>query len=93
MRARKTDLDTSHEAGERVTNISETKRYLLKVLARPRTHAEMIEAYRNMKFAPPAEDSGLRSRCAELVDDGLVEIAGETRTRSGRRAYIWRATV
>lgn len=92
-KARKTDPVTSHEAAEKVRNVSETQKFILRVLVRPRTDAQMIEAYRKYKTAPWAEESGLRSRRHELVVAGKVVVAGETKSRSGRRTYLWKAVV
>jgi hypothetical protein len=88
--ARWTDPSTSHEAAESVDNITETQRYILKALKRPRPDVELVEAYRNLKTAPRASESGIRSRRAELVDRGLVIDTGKrVRLDSGRYAIVW----
>jgi hypothetical protein len=89
--ARKTDPHTSHEAAASVENITETQKFILKALVRPRTDGQLIEAYRKFKFAPQASESGIRSRRAELARDGLVEVVGEVRLPSGRRSRVWKA--
>lgn len=90
-RARTTDRDTSHDAAASVIKISEKKKFILKTLRRPHTDESMIEAYKRYKTAPWSSESGLRSRRAELVADGLVVIVGETKSRANRRTYIWQA--
>ncbi len=41
---------------------------------------------------PPQSDSGIRTRCSELVKMGLVRDTGRTeRTASGRNAVVWEA--
>jgi hypothetical protein len=88
--ARNTDPETSHQAAASVTNITETQQWILKALNRPRTDVELIEAYRNMATAPKASESGLRSRRAELVAQGLVKDTGErVKLPSGRSAIVW----
>lgn len=88
--ARITDPQTSHDAAESVDNLTETKQYILKALVRPRTDVSLVEAYRNLKFAPRASESGIRSRRAELVADGLVKDSGvRVKLASGRSAIVW----
>lgn len=89
-KARKTDPVTSHDAAESVRNVTQTQEYVLKALTKPRTDSEMIAAYRNMKRAPLASESGLRSRRAELVAAGLVVDTGDTAVLpSGRLSKRW----
>lgn len=89
--ARTTDPQTSHEAAESVKNLTETQEYILKALVRPRTDVDLLDAYRNLKFAPIASESGIRSRRAELVAAGLIVDSGERRkTPSGRNAIVWK---
>lgn len=88
--ARHTDPQTSHEAAQSVTNLTATKQSILKALNHPRTDIDLIEAYRNLKTAPRASESGIRSRRAELVVAGLVVDTGERRKlSSGRQAIVW----
>lgn len=90
--ARKTDPLTSYMAAASISeeSLTETKRFILKALNRPRTDVGLIEAYRNMR-APLASDSGLRTRRAELVDAGLIVDSGEReKMASGRMAIVWR---
>jgi hypothetical protein len=52
---------------------------------------ELVEAYRNLKMAPRASESGIRSRRAELVAQGLVvDTGGRVKLPSGRWATLWR---
>jgi hypothetical protein len=89
--ARKTDPQTSHDAAASVKNLTPTKEFILKALNRPRTDVDLVEAYQNMKFAPRASESGIRSRRAELVAQGLVIDSGaRIKLPSGRWATIWR---
>jgi len=89
-RARNTDPETSHLAAEAVDSITRTQEYILKCLRRPRADVELVEAYRNMRTAPRASESGIRSRRAELVDRGLVVDTGRRiRLESGRYAIVW----
>ena len=89
-KARNTDPQTSHEAAESVSNISETQRAILNALVRPRTDVELIEVYRKIKSNPRASESGIRSRRAELVAAGLViDTGSRIKLPSGRRAIVW----
>jgi hypothetical protein len=89
-RARNTDPVTSHLAAEAVDNITKTQEFILRCLRKPRPDVELVEAYRNMKTAPRASESGIRSRRAELVDRGLVvDTGGRVKLSSGRYAIIW----
>jgi hypothetical protein len=89
-RARVTDPITSHEAAESVDQVTKTQEYILKCLRRPRHDVALVEAYNNMRTAPRASESGIRSRRAELVDRGLVVDTGRrVRLDSGRYAIVW----
>lgn len=48
--------------------------------------------YRNLYGWPLASESGIRSRCAELVKAGTVVQAGIGASRYGNTASLWRAT-
>jgi hypothetical protein len=93
MRARKSHPITSHEAGEQVKNLTETKKAILVVLG----HGDMVDtaiftAYQKLVLsnkAPMASESGIRARRSELVTDGLVEGVGFGKTVFGRRCIIW----
>lgn len=72
-------------------NVSEE--FLLKALIRPRTDADLIEAFRNMKFAPKLSDSAIRTYRATLVKKGLIEATGERLpATNGRKAQVWQRT-
>lgn len=89
-RARNTDPKTSHTAAESVTNLTQTQATILRVLQRPRTDTQLIEAYRKLKRAPLASESGIRSRRAELVEKGLVVDSGNRGlTPFNRRSIVW----
>lgn len=89
-RARNTDPQTSHTAAESVTNLTHTQATILRVLKRPRTDTQLIEAFRRLKRAPLASESGIRSRRAELVEKGLVVDSGQRGvTPFNRRSIVW----
>lgn len=89
-RARNTDPITSHLAAKSVRDVTATQEYVLKALRRARTDVELVEAYNNLKTAPRASDSGIRSRRAELVRRGMVIDTGKrVRLDSGRYAIVW----
>lgn len=89
-RARKTDPITSQMAAESVRNVTKTQQFVLRVLSRPRTDVELVEAYNNMKTAPRASESGIRSRRAELVRRNMIVDTGKrVRLDSGRYAIVW----
>jgi hypothetical protein len=90
-KARNTDPATSHQAAKSVRNVTETQAFILRIIEeRPRTDGDLIDAYRSMKGAPVASESGIRSRRAELVSKGMI---GDTNIRkvlpSGRMSIVW----
>jgi hypothetical protein len=88
--ARHTDPHTSHEASRSVGNITATQEYILKALTRPATDVDLVERYQNLRNAPRASESGIRSRRSELVAAGLVKDSGaRVRLASGRNAIVW----
>lgn len=88
--ARNTDPKTSHDAAASVTNLTATQQAILKCYNRPRTDVSLVEAYRNLKNVPRASESGIRSRRAELVGQGLVIDTGlREKLPSGRHAIVW----
>jgi hypothetical protein len=98
--ARRADPFTSHEAAASIEpdKLRDSQLAVLKLLTwlGPMHHAEMIEQYRRYRdqlgFAPQS-DSGLRSRCNELCDAGLVQASGELVVLpSGRRSIVWAVT-
>ena len=89
-RARRTDPLTSHEAAASVTNQKTIRHWVLKLLDKPRTDVELVEVFGKMKNAPRASESGIRSRRAELVADGLViDTGARKKLQSGRQATVW----
>lgn len=93
-KARSTDPKTSHDAAESVSDITATKAHILEALKRPRSDAQLIEAYRNTAGAPKASESGIRSRRAELVDSGMVVDSGDrVKTESGRWSIVWQRAI
>ena len=91
--ARLTDPGTSHEAAQSVDNMTETKKAIFYLLKYPMTDAMLIQSYGmlvNIKQAPRASESGIRSRRAELVEDGLVMDTGNRlKSPSGRNMIVW----
>lgn len=96
-RARATDPATSHAAAASVTNLTEKQNDIRNILHAfgPYTHEELIHMYRICEKRGTVQkqtDSGIRTRCSELVKLGLVEPTEETRIMStGRKACVWRA--
>ena len=90
-KARKSDPYTSHEAADRVKDITLVQHYVLRALKKARNDSEMIEAYNNIKGAPKHSESGLRSRRAELVKQGKVIDTGKfVWMPSGRKSIVWK---
>lgn len=88
--ARKTDPTTSFEAAGSVINQTTTQTYILMALVKPMTDQALVKAFRALKGAPEASESGIRSRRAELVDLGLVVDTGKrVKLASGRHAIVW----
>lgn len=97
--ARPTDPITSHAAAASARRTSaECRQNVHAVLAAHPdglTHDELIEAYRGREATHGYRhhsDSGIRTRCHELVAEGRVEDTGEKRRLpSGRGAIVWAA--
>lgn len=91
-RARTTDPDTSHEAAEAIgKDLKELQRRVMEEFDRhgPLTHHRLIQLYR--EHYGFAAESTIRTRCAELVEMGLVEDSGIRQTLRGKRkAIVWR---
>lgn len=96
--ARAEDPVTSRQAADSIEDMPDRRRAVyaaLKVVG-PSTHEELCDAYRrtqarNPEF-PAQTDQSIRSRCAELVEDGFVvayDRAG--RSATGRPATRWLA--
>lgn len=94
--ARLTDPATSHEAANRVRNITQQQRAILNILAVRMTDEELVARYESAAaagLAPLASPSGIRSRRSELVYAGLVADSTERRKlRTGRNAIVWFTT-
>ena len=90
-KARKTDPKTSHEAAKSVVRVTETQLIILQLLRKSMTDQELISAYKKLMpyKAPPASESGIRSRRAELVQFSLVKAKGESKTMFGRKCIVW----
>ena len=88
-RTRHADPATSHRAAATVVRTSALKQLILDALAaRPMTDEELIDEL--TLAGVHASPSGVRSRRAELVDEGRVHETGRTRsTRMGRDATVW----
>ena len=94
--ARRTDPETSHEAAATVDVATERARVLSILLDHDALTDEEIEAIHQWREKSrgwgPSSGSGLRSRRAELVREGLVvERDRLGQTRSGRRSIRWAA--
>ena len=90
--ARHTDPSTSHEAAKSVVHTTATQDFILKLLVRPMTDEQLVNAYEVARIvgdAPRASASGVRSRRAELYDRRLVAPVGFSVTASGRKALVW----
>jgi len=94
--ARRTDVETSHEAARSVGELRPKQRAVLRVIrlaGRALTDCEIADAYARAMIEPSVPDqseSGLRTRRSELVKAGLVKDSGSrTRLASGRRAVCW----
>ena len=88
-RARNTDPQTSHDAAESVTGITETQRHLLELInAEAGTDLELMQRWPDEWG--PATSSGLRTRRCELTEAGNVIDTGERRpSPSGRLCVVW----
>lgn len=88
--ARNTDPTTSHEAAASVVGLPETRARIITILAArgPLTRDQLSEAWRTTYPGSPATDQSIRSRLAELMDDGRVVQVGETRNARGRKVQI-----
>lgn len=93
--ARNTDPETSHMAADGV-DVGRTKKLILSALRVLREKGEEpVKADRLtlfiLSFGNNVSDSGVRSRLAELIRDGRVEVADmEGVTPSGRKCRRYR---
>lgn len=95
-RARKTDPSTSHQAARSVKKLLEKQCAVLMLLKQHPLGLTLEELVTNLTYrqrlgkAKWQSDSGIRTRCSELVTLGYVVPSGIKRvTRSGRRAIVW----
>jgi hypothetical protein len=64
---------------------------ILKCFTRDRSDDELIECYNNLKYAPSASDSHVRTTRKGLVTKGFLEETGTFAiTKHGRKARVWR---
>lgn len=90
-RARRTDPITSHEAAASV-KVRRSQEQVLAVIGKygPCTHEQLIKHVKAAGIT--MTDSGVRSRCHELVEAGLVVDTGEKGlTQAGRKTTVWAA--
>lgn len=92
-RARSTDPATSHAAAASLGDLRPSQAAVLALFQElgPMADEALLISYRERAVEPSQSDSGLRSRRAELVDQGLLEDSGERGlTGSGRATIVWR---
>ena len=97
--ARNTDPDTSHEAARTVRRrlCEQVRAGVVRLLEKygPMTDEDIAEWWTDPGFAdvfPVVSSSGLRTRRAELVDQGLVADSGQlVLLPTGRSAVEWHA--
>jgi hypothetical protein len=88
--------DTSRAAAVQALGSADTQRERVLALLTQAdddgcTHEELQEALRQLGYR--YSDSGVRTRCSELVDQGLVEDSGgRRRSRHQRWMAVWRVT-
>lgn len=101
---RNTDPGTSHEAAQRaVLRRPRVRDAVMTIIASKGrqgiTHDRLIAAYHHAALEspgwPPASASSIRTRCSELVTEGLVERVPDVVDRSalGNRSHLWRAVL
>lgn len=90
-RARREDPATSHEAAAGISDrLRELQQRVLALFERhgPMTHHALIAAYRAAHG--PAAESTIRTRCAELVEKGLIRDTGRRAAVSSKReGIVW----
>lgn len=100
--ARQSDPETSRQAAESIVpHIRQSQMAVLDVIRRypdGLSLEHLVEEYRSYSRnythgIPMQSDSGIRTRCRELVTLGFVEDSGErTTTASNRKAVVWKVT-
>lgn len=91
-RARWSDPPTSHTAAASVKNLRRSQQAILNLLRKygPATHVELINLAKREGLR--MSESGIRSRCAELVRAGeAFDSGGHKRLPTGRQAIVWAA--
>jgi hypothetical protein len=96
---RRSHPETSRLAARSIDGLSDKRQAVLSIVATygPLTHEGIIRRYNEKRIEfdmiiPKQTDSGIRSRCAELVRMGLVEAVDGDHgvTASGRKCNVWR---
>ena len=89
--ARSTDPDTSHAAAASIANVTDAQQTVLNLLSKHGPLTDLELAFRHADDeAEPISPSGLRTRRAELTEQGLVVDTGERRlSPSGRSCVVW----
>lgn len=68
-----------------------THEYILKALEHPRADFEIVEIFKNFKWAPKVSEQHIRTQRKKLVELGYIEYFGEDRlTTSNRKAKVWK---
>jgi hypothetical protein len=92
-RARTTDPWTSWCAARSVHNVRESQAAVLHLITLygPMSLSQLVGVYqRKQSILPVQSESGIRSRCAELVAKDLVEVCGHRTNSSGRKERLLR---
>lgn len=91
--ARVEDPATSHEAAESVTHVAAKQDAVFLVVYDhgPLSLSQLVELYDTKPDLPVQSPSGIRTRCAELVAAGRVEVCGERVNVRGRKERLLRA--
>lgn len=90
-RARRDDPVTSHEAAD-TTDTAGSRlavRRILEASSKPLADHEIEKVHRTLT-STPYTGQRLRTARHELVQFGVIEAAGTTRTPTGRRTRTWR---
>ncbi len=84
--ARRTDPWTSWAAARSVSHLRERQQVILFVLAhhQPLSLSQLVTEYQKSLQYPSQSPSGIRTRCKELEDQGLVEAVGTRTNENGR---------
>ena len=97
-RARRTDPSSSHAAAQSVTDLTAKQQAVLrvaKVIGRFTLDGLVGRYHQEREWCidesiPRQSDSGIRTRCHELVKAGKIIDSGERRVLiTGRKAIVW----